>query len=124
MRDPRLNFLTNNSKQYTKLILVDDELDQLLDRRIDEFETGLVKDFPQYERYPEAARLGMLDMAFNLGNWGLVNKFPSFTRAARAEDWAECRAQCTRTGIANSRNKEVEVLFDECCDLPSGSHDH
>jgi hypothetical protein len=99
-------------------MLTDDELNQLLDMRLDEFEARLAKDFPRYNYYPASARLGLLDMAFNLGNWGLVNKFPSLTRAAKAEDWAECRAPCTRRGISDSRNEEVEALFEECSRLP------
>jgi GH24 family phage-related lysozyme (muramidase) len=98
---------------YTKLILPEPEIDVLLDRRIAEFESGLRKDFSNYESCPAPARLGLMDMAFNLGNHGLVTKFPTFTRAAREGDWQTCAAECRRTGIGQSRNDETKHLFEE-----------
>ena len=50
--------------------------------------------------------------AFNLGNHGLVTKFPTFTAAARAHDWAVCAEQCRRRGISATRNEEVKKLFE------------
>lgn len=98
---------------HTKLILTDAEIDALLDRRIAEFEAGLKRDFEGYDDYPEAARLGLIDMAFNLGNHGLVSKFPTFTEAARAKDWQTCAAECKRGGIGQRRNDETKKLFEE-----------
>jgi len=99
-------------------VLPDAEIDALLDRRIAEFEAGLRHDFDGFDSYPERARLGLLDMAFNLGNNGLVTKFPSFTAAARAGDWAKCAAECRRNGISATRNEEVKKLFeDEAADI-------
>ena len=106
--------LASKYKSFTKLMLSEPAIDDLLDERIDGFESQLKIDFPNYESCPEPARLGMLDMAFNLGNAGLVNKFPSFTRAARQENWSECELQCNRRGIAESRNNEVKGLFQAC----------
>lgn len=101
-------------QEYTRLVLTDEYIDELLDQRIDGFEQQLKRDFPKYDTYPEAAMLGLIDMAFNLGNRGLVDKFPSFTRAAQAEDWSSCEQECTRRGISNTRNEEVKSLFREC----------
>ena len=102
---------------YTTLELTSEEIDSLLDRRIAEFETGLRQDFVGFDNYPDRVRLGLMDMAFNLGNNGLVTKFPGFTAAARAQDWSKCAAECHRKGIRESRNKEVRELFEEP-DLP------
>ena len=99
-------------RQFTELDLPRAAINELLDRRIDGFEAGLRRDFPDYDGYPEKARLGLMDMAFNLGNAGLVRKFPTFTRAARAEDWATCAKECNRQGIGDRRNKEVRELFE------------
>ena len=106
--------LARNYKQYTRLKLADAAIDELLDSRIDEFERQLKRDFPKFEAYPEPAMLGILDMAFNLGNTGLVNKFPTFTAAARKEDWSSCEQECRRQGISDTRNTEVRNLFREC----------
>jgi len=43
---------------------------------------------------------------------GLVSKFPSFTRAARAQRWRTCAQECQRTGIGTSRNAMTKQLFE------------
>lgn len=98
-------------EQYTKLYLPEDAIDRLLAARIVTFESGVRADFPQYESFPPAAKLALMDMVFNLGNRGLVTKFPSLARAAKNQDWAECAAQCQRKGISEQRNAEVRELF-------------
>jgi GH24 family phage-related lysozyme (muramidase) len=100
-------------RQYTQLILTGGEIDVLLDQRIAGFVKQLQTDFPGYEDYPLPAQLGLLDMAFNLGNHGLISKFPTFTRAARNKDWATCENECQRRGIADWRNSEVKALFQQ-----------
>ena len=106
--------LARNYQQYTSLMLTDAAIDELLDSRIDGFERQLKSDFPGFDAYPEPAMLGILDMAFNLGNAGLVRKFPTFTAAARNEDWSSCEQECKRQGISDARNSEVKSLFREC----------
>lgn len=100
-------------RSHTKLILPDDRIDALLSRRIAGFENGLKRNFANYEAYPDRVKLGLMDMAFNLGTRGLVTKFPSFTRAARAGDWAGCARECRRRGISSERNETVRRLFEE-----------
>jgi len=104
--------LASSYKQYTKLDLSDEFIDQLLEKRLDEFELGLQRDFDDYSAFPNEAKLALMDMAFNLGNSGLINKFPTFTRAVRAQDWQACAAECRRTGISSDRNHETKELFD------------
>jgi len=104
--------LASSYKQYTKLDLSDTYIDQLLERRIDEFEHGLQASFTDYSNYPSEAKLALMDMAFNLGNSGLIHKFPTFTRAARAQDWQTCAQECQRSGISQVRNDETKNLFD------------
>lgn len=106
--------LAENYKQYTKLILTDQYIDELLDGRIEEFEQQLKRDFTNFDNYPEPAQQGLVDMAFNLGNKGLIDKFPTFTKAAREEDWSACQQECRRRGISDTRNDEVKTLFGEC----------
>jgi GH24 family phage-related lysozyme (muramidase) len=103
-----------NYHVYTKLVLTEEYIDTLLDKRIDEFERQLNKDFSNYETCPEAVQLGLLDMAFNLGNSGLVKKFPTFCKAVKAEDWEACAIECNRRGISDERNAETCALFREC----------
>ena len=103
--------LAASYKQYSSLDLTADTINELLDRRITEFESGLQRDFADYDSYPDSAKLALIDMAFNLGNVGLVNKFPSFTYAARQANWAVCAQECQRTGISDERNKAVKELL-------------
>jgi len=103
--------IASSYQSYTQLYLPEDAVNALLDKRIDGFEAQLVRDFPGYSDYPEDAQYALMDMVFNLGNRGLVSKFPSLTRAARDQDWAECAAQCHRRGISDHRNEEVHALF-------------
>ena len=107
------SYTARSFKEFTKLDMPDAEIDALLDRRIAGFEAGLRDDFPGFDDYPDRAKLGLIDMAFNLGNHGLVTKFPTFTAAARAHDWAVCAEQCRRRGISATRNEEVKKLFEE-----------
>jgi len=99
-------------KAYTKLDMPDAEINALLDRRIAGFEAGLRDDFLGFLNYPDQVRLGLIDMAFSLGNHGLVTKFPALTAAARAGDWATCGKECRRRGISVARNEEVKKLFE------------
>jgi GH24 family phage-related lysozyme (muramidase) len=100
-------------EQFTRLDLPDEEIDSYLEKRIEEFQNGLRGKFDDYDNYPEAAREGLLDMAFNLGVEGLVNKFPTFTAAAREGDWAKCAQECHRRNIGEERNETTKKLFDE-----------
>ena len=79
----------------------------------EEFEEGLQSNFQEYGSYPDEIRLGLIDMAFNLGNAGLVDKFPIFTKAARVKDWATCANECRREGIGDHRNEMTKKLFEE-----------
>jgi len=69
------------------LDLSDDFIEKLLEKRFNEFELGLQLDFSDYYAFPNQAKLALMDMAFNLGNSGLDNKLPTFTRTVRAQDW-------------------------------------
>ena len=100
-------------KPATRLDLPEHEIYALLNQRIDEFEAGLRADFPDFGGFPEAAKLGLMDMVFNLGNDGLINKFPLFTKAARAHNWAICARECHRQGISDQRNLMTARLFEK-----------
>lgn len=101
-------------KEFTTLVLSNRDINELLDVRLDKFESKLKIDFPKYDDYPEAAKLGLLDMAYNLGNKGLVKKFPTFANAARKGDWLTCANECKRKQIQANRNEAVKSLFLSC----------
>lgn len=101
-------------KQHTRLLLTDDAINALLDKRLSRFKSRLRNDFEGFDSFPLDAQLGLIDMAFNLGKHGLVNKFPSFTKAARKQDWRKCADECRRKQVQDSRNQEVKALFLAC----------
>lgn len=105
--------IASSYKRFTKLGLPEPAINSLLDIRIEEFEAGLLADFPEYDSYPDETKLGLMDMVFNLGNAGLVNKFPTFTKAAREKDWATCAKECHRQGIGDHRNEMTKKLFEK-----------
>ncbi len=98
-------------RKFTELRLTEDYIDSLLDKRLAKFISRLREDFPDFDSYPEEAKMGLIDMAFNLGNKGLLRKFPSFTQAARDQDWLRCARECRRRGIGEGRNRETRELF-------------
>jgi len=104
--------LAQRYEDFTSLDLPEIEIHRLLDDRIEEFESGLIEDFPGYESFPEEAQIGLLDMVFNLGRSGLNRKFPTFCRAAREQDWMTCAEECQRRGISDARNQETQELFE------------
>ena len=97
--------------QFTSIELTDESINSLLDKRIAEFEVGLKRHFGDFDTFPADARLGIMDMAFNLGINGLMTKFPTFVKGVNSENWDLCSAQCHRRGISDHRNEEVEALF-------------
>ena len=101
-------------KKHTRLVLTNDAIDALLDKRLARFKSRLRKDFEGFDSFPVEAQLGLIDMAFNLGNHGLISKFPTFTRAARTRDWKLCAKECKRKQVQKARNREVEELFLAC----------
>lgn len=76
-----------------------------------EFETALRQHLPRYDGLPDRAKLGLLDMAYNLGVTGLLHGYPRLLAAIAAGNWAEAAAQCFRHGIPAERNSWTRLEF-------------
>lgn len=98
-------------KKFTQLEMSEEDIDVLLDQRIDEFVNGLQTQLAGFAQFPDPAQQALLDMAFNLGLSGLVRKFPKLTQAASEQDWQTCAAECERRGISEQRNQSTRELF-------------
>jgi GH24 family phage-related lysozyme (muramidase) len=98
-------------KPHTKLILPDDAIWQLLERRVEGFERQLVGIFPQFPSFPETAQLALLDMAFNLGAGALDARWPSLKQAALAQNWHAAELECNRSTSSRVRNNATRELF-------------
>ena len=105
------NFAAGHFRAYTKLDLPNKAIEDQLLEHLDIFQEGLSRNIDAFDSYPVEARKAILDMAFNLGVAGVVNKFPSFIQAFRDRDWPRCHAECNRRGIADARNDYVKGLF-------------
>lgn len=105
------NYAAGFFKRHTELDLPEEAIDAVLQHHLEEFLTGLRREFTNFDDAPEPARKALLDMAFNLGLGGVVRKFPSFARGFRGGEWAVCARECHRRGISEVRNRYVEDLF-------------
>lgn len=75
------------------------------------FETDLRQHLPRYDALPDRAKLGLLDMAYNLGVSGLVRGYPRLLAAISVGNWTEAAAECLRHGISSERNTWTRVEF-------------
>jgi GH24 family phage-related lysozyme (muramidase) len=98
-------------RSLTTIRLVPEAQRQLFDTDVGAFVGQLTARFADYDSYPLPARLGILDMGFNLGVAGLTGKFPSFCRSVDARDWPGAAAECNRLGIQQSRNDWTRDQF-------------
>jgi GH24 family phage-related lysozyme (muramidase) len=91
-------------KQFTKLDLPQNVIDNLLNARVQGFITTLLATFPDYNSYPPEACAAIFDMAYTLGIGKLTSQFITFCAAVKAKDWVTAAGQCHRRGIQESRN--------------------
>jgi GH24 family phage-related lysozyme (muramidase) len=105
--------LASYYKQVTKLHLAQTAIDELLTADLERVIGGVKGDFPDYDAYPEGVREAIIDMAFNLGNAGLVGKFPKFVALIRKKDWKAAAKESHRQGIAEWRNEEIKQLLND-----------
>jgi hypothetical protein len=100
-------------KAHCKLELPGQAIETLLDSRIEQFKTELRLHFPKFDKYPLSAQFALLDLAFNLGTRGLVNKFPSFRKAVEAGDWERAAKESNRPQVSALRNATVRKWLEE-----------
>jgi GH24 family phage-related lysozyme (muramidase) len=112
--------VASSYKRYTQLDMPEEAMDALLDKRIAEFEQALRGEFLNYNAYPESARLGLMDMVFNLGLQKLRSLFPIFIDAVSEEDWATCAQECHRRGVSEARNTMTRRLFEDAAEVSVG----
>ena len=68
------------------------------------FEQELERHLPCYAGLPDAAKLALLDMSFNLGPSGLLLEYPRLLAAVAAGRWTDAAGECLRGGISAKRN--------------------
>jgi GH24 family phage-related lysozyme (muramidase) len=106
---------------FTRLDLPNVEIDQLFRERVQGFQDELRGHYPDYDSYPGSVQLAMLDMAFNLGTWGLKKTWPRLNTAIDAEDWAAAALECNRPQANPVRNAAVKELFEKAAEEDNDS---
>lgn len=96
----------------TTLELPTTAIEALFLQRIARFRAELTLHFTGYEAFPEAARLALLDIAYDVGGNGLLTRFPRLVRGVRAGDWAWCARECTRADVTRERDAATRALFE------------
>jgi len=86
-------------------------VDALLSRHLNFFDANLNQRFPGYSNFPDAAKLGLLDMIYNLGVTGLFNGYPTLMGYVQNQNWAGAATQCLRNGPSPQRNDWTRQQF-------------
>lgn len=88
----------------TSPVLPHAAIDTLLMNHLNFFDGQLAARFPNYADFPDPAKLGLLDMIYNLGQVGLFQHFPHFMAAVDKQDWLGAATNCHRVGPSQARN--------------------
>jgi len=98
----------------TRLRVSDEAIADLVRQRLRGNEELLRKTFPLWETWPADAQLGVLSVAWAVGA-GFAPKWPRFTAACRAGDWASAQDNCRLREQGNPgvipRNQANRLLF-------------
>ena len=95
-----------------RLLITESAIDQLFDARLMACIREVELEGLDLENTPDSAVLAVVDMAFNLGTYGLISKFPKFINAFKNHDWHTCALECKREGIQASRNEWTREIFE------------
>jgi len=95
----------------TSPILPHTTIDTLLMQHLTFFDGQLNQQFANYSTFPDPAKLGLLDMIYNLGVTGLFKGYPSFMGYVQNKDWSNAAKQCHRNGPSLARNNWTNQQF-------------
>ncbi|HEY6945085.1 MAG TPA: hypothetical protein VI431_08080 [Candidatus Acidoferrum sp.] len=95
----------------TSPVLPHTAIDTLLMNHLNFFDGQLAGRFPSYTGFPDPAKLGLLDMIYNLGVTGLFKGFPHFMGVVDKQDWLGAAANCHRVGPRQARNDWTRQQF-------------
>lgn len=105
-------------KPHTTLVMKDADINQLLDRHIDNFYKELSNIFKKangysddFDKFHKNVQLALFDMIFNLGATKIMNGFPNFNKALKVSDWKKASTESSRSDVSPTRNQYVKQLF-------------
>jgi GH24 family phage-related lysozyme (muramidase) len=91
-------------RRSTSLLLADAAIDDKLRDTILNCVAELRVLFENFDTFPDPAKLGLIDMTFNLGMTKLRRGYPNFCGFVRQQMWKEASLRCHRTGPSDARN--------------------
>ena len=86
------------------LRLTQEAIDTKLRSTLEGFEGYLRRYLPMYDSLPDAAKVALLDMVYNLGPGRLFAEYPRLIAAIEAGDWKAAAAASARRGPSPARN--------------------
>lgn len=66
--------------------------------------------FPEWDTWPEAVRVAVIDLAFDLGAAGVANR-KALSDALKARDWTTASLNCDRPNGRAERTAYLQALF-------------
>lgn len=115
--NPR-RFKASYYKQFTRLTMLDDDIEALLIKHIDSFYKELTnlynrqKGFQSnFDEFPDEVQMALFDMIFNLGMTNLRTSWPKFNAAIKREDWQTAASESRRLQVSATRNNYVRDLL-------------
>jgi GH24 family phage-related lysozyme (muramidase) len=75
------------------------------------FDADLRGEFPRYDAFPDAIKMALLDLIYNLGPAGLFRGFPHLVAAVQSGNWSLAADHCARRGPAPARNNWTKQQF-------------
>ena len=91
--------------------LTDETINQRLREVLEGFEGYLRAHLRGYEAFPEAVKLPLLDMVYNLGPGRLFGEYPKLISAIERGDWRAAAAASGRKGPGADRNTWTKQQF-------------
>ena len=101
----------NSYRSSVSPVLLPNAIDSLLMNHVQYFDGRLRARFSAFDIFPNAAKLGLLDMIYNLGEKGLFNGFPHFMGCVDKQDWSGAATNCHRVGPGPDRNAWTRQQF-------------
>ncbi|HVI10808.1 MAG TPA: hypothetical protein VND65_21140 [Candidatus Binatia bacterium] len=93
------------------VVLPQSEIDSLLMNHLNFFDRQLGQQFANFAGFPDAAKLGLLDMIFNLGATGLFKGYPTLMGYVQKQSWTAAAGECHRNGPNAERNEWTRQQF-------------
>ncbi len=105
-------------KKKTKLVMTEEDIDDLLDKHISSFYKELKVIFTKkngysddFDNLPKNVQMALFDMIFNIGASELAKGFPKFNKALKGKDWKKAATESNRPQINDARNNYVKNLL-------------